>query len=63
MPFHGTLILNFTEEQLAFQESVRRMAARHVAPIAAEIDENDRFPEELIPIFGDMGLMQLWVPE
>jgi alkylation response protein AidB-like acyl-CoA dehydrogenase len=55
--------LQFTEEQIAFRDSVRRMAERHVAPIAAEIDENDRFPSELIPIFGDMGLMQIWVPE
>ena len=55
--------MNFTEEQLAFRDSVRRMAERHVAPIAAEIDETDRFPTELLPIYGDMGLMQLWVPE
>jgi alkylation response protein AidB-like acyl-CoA dehydrogenase len=48
---------------MAFRDSVRRMALRHVAPIAAEIDEADRFPSELIPIFGDMGLMQIWVPE
>ncbi len=56
-------LMHFTEEQLAFRDSIRRMVEKHVAPIAAEIDENDRFPEELIPIFGDMGLMQLWVPE
>jgi len=55
--------MNFTEEQLAFRDSIRRMVARHVAPIAAEIDETDRFPTELLPIYGDMGLMQLWVPE
>ena len=53
----------FTEEQLAFREGIRRMVERHVVPIAAEIDENRRFPAELIPIYGDMGLMQLWVPE
>ena len=53
----------FTEEQLAFQESVRRMVEKHVAPIAAEIDETDRFPTELVKLFGEMGLMQLWVPE
>ena len=53
----------FTEEQLAFRDSVRRVVEKHVAPIAAEIDETDRFPAELLPIFGDMGLMQLWVPE
>ena len=55
--------MNFSSEQLAFRESIRRMVEKHVAPIAAEIDENDRFPVELLPIFGDMGLMQLWVPE
>lgn len=55
--------MNFTDEQLAFQDSVRRMVARHVVPIAAEIDENDRFPTELVRLFGEMGLMQLWIPE
>ncbi len=55
--------MNFTPEQVAFRDSIRRMVEKHVAPIAAEIDETDRFPEELLPIFGDMGLMQLWVPE
>ncbi len=55
--------MGLTEEQLAFQDNVRRMAAKHVAPIAAEIDEHDRFPLEIVKLFGEMGLMQLWVPE
>ncbi|MBN9425406.1 MAG: acyl-CoA dehydrogenase family protein, partial [Burkholderiales bacterium] len=55
--------MKFSEEQLAFQDSIRRMVAKHVAPIAAEIDETDRFPTELVRLFGEMGLMQLWVPE
>ncbi len=55
--------MNFSDEQLAFRDSIRRMVDKHVAPIAAEIDENDRFPTELLPIYGEMGLMQLWVPE
>src|ERR1700704_382466 len=54
--------MSFTEET-AFRDSVRKMVARHVAPIAAEIDETDRFPLELVKLFGEMGLMQLWVPE
>jgi alkylation response protein AidB-like acyl-CoA dehydrogenase len=52
-----------TEEQTAFVDSITKMVERHIAPIAAEIDESDRFPEELVPIFGDMGLLQQWVPE
>ena len=55
--------MSFTEEQIAFRDNIRKMAARHVAPIAAEIDETDRFPTELVELFGEMGLMQLWVPE
>jgi len=55
--------MKFTEEQTAFRDSVRRMVERHVAPIAAEIDEPDRFPVEPVKLFGEMGLMQLWVPE
>ena len=55
--------MHLTEEQSAFFDSIRRMVERHIAPIAAEIDETDRFPEELVPIFGDMGLLQQWVPE
>ncbi len=55
--------MSFTEEQVAFRDNVRKMAAKHVAPIAAEIDETDRFPLEIVKLFGEMGLMQLWVPE
>ena len=55
--------MSFSEEQVAFRDNVRRMVAKHVARIAAEIDETDRFPLELVKLFGEMGLMQLWVPE
>ena len=55
--------MNCTEEQLAFRDSIRRMVAKHVAPIAAEVDETDRFPEELVKLYGEMSLMQLWIPE
>ncbi len=52
-----------TEEQIAFRDSVRKLVERHVVPIADEVDRNDRFPKELVPIFGDMGLLQLRLPE
>jgi len=55
--------MKLTEEQIAFRDSIRRMVEKDVAPIAAEIDESDRFPRELVKLFGEMGLMQLWVPE
>src|SRR5258708_24096875 len=55
--------MSFTEEQLAFRDSTRKLVDKHVAPIAAEIDETDRFPLEIVKLFGEMGLMQLWGPE
>ncbi|MCP5265628.1 MAG: acyl-CoA dehydrogenase family protein [Burkholderiaceae bacterium] len=55
--------MKLSDELESFRESVRRMAEKHVAPIAAEIDETDRFPTELVKLFGEMGLMQLWIPE
>src|SRR5258707_4858249 len=61
--FSGHDHMNFTEEHLAFRDTIRKMVAKHVAPIAAEIDETDRFPLEIVKLFGEMGLMQLWVPE
>ncbi|MFV2173710.1 acyl-CoA dehydrogenase family protein [Actinomadura sp. LOL_016] len=47
----------------AFREAVAAMANAHVAPIANELDNSDRFPKELIDVFADMGLVQLAVPE
>lgn len=52
-----------SEELAPFRDAVSRMVERHVRPIAAEIDETDRFPRELVEVYGDMGLLQHWVPE
>ena len=54
---------HFTETHIALRDAVRRLVDKEIRPIAAEIDANDRFPAELVPIFGDMGLLQMWVPE
>ncbi len=53
----------FDDAESAFLDSVKRLVADHVAPIADEIEQNRRFPEELVSLYGDMGLLQLWVPE
>src|SRR5258707_3877184 len=55
--------MSFTEEQSTFGDSFRKMVAKHVPPIGAEIDDTDRFPLEIVKLSGEMGLMQLWVPE
>ena len=51
--------MNFelSEEQLLVQAMVKEFVAAEVAPIAAEIDRNHRFPEELLPKMAKLGLM------
>ena len=51
------------EDLIMFRDTVRRMAEKEVAPIAAKIDQDDDMPHSLIPIFGDLGLIQIMVPE
>ena len=57
--------LNFglgeTADQL--RDSVRAFTADQVAPLAAEIDKTDRFPRELWPKMGALGLHGITVEE
>jgi len=57
--------MNFslTEEQRLIQATAREFAQTHVAPIAAEIDRNHRFPEELIPKLAELNLLGVPYPE
>ncbi len=45
------------------RESVRGFTEERVAPIAAEIDKTDRFPIELWPQMGGLGLLGITVEE
>src|ERR1700722_7245635 len=47
----------------ALREQVQRFASAEVAPIAAEIDKTDRFPRELWPKMGELGLHGITVEE
>ncbi|EBA06760.1 acyl-CoA dehydrogenase family protein [Sagittula stellata] len=53
----------FTEEQKSFRDMLRKVTEKEVAPIASRIDETDEFPYELAELFGELGLLSLWVPE
>jgi isovaleryl-CoA dehydrogenase len=57
--------LNFDLGEVADQlrDTVRGFTADEVAPIAAEIDRTDRFPRELWPKMGALGLHGITVPE
>ncbi len=57
MPFH----LGETAE--AIRETVRRFAEAEIAPLADEIDRSDRFPRELWPKLGALGVLGLTVEE
>ena len=38
------------------RDTTQRFAADKIAPVAAEIDRDDRFPVELWPQMGELGL-------
>jgi len=52
-----------TEEQQIIQKTVRRIAKENVEPRAAEIDDTDEFPFDLIEILNHNGLLTLALPE
>jgi len=45
------------------RQAVREFALRRIAPQADEIDRSNRFPRELWPELGAMGLLGITVPE
>ena len=52
-----------TDEQELIREAVREFAEAEVAPIAAELDRDHRFPYELLPKMADLNLMGMPYPE
>jgi isovaleryl-CoA dehydrogenase len=53
----------FTEEQKMLKETVARFVDQDVIPRAAEIDEEERFPEENFKAMAEMGLFGISIPE
>lgn len=53
----------FNDEQQLMQEMFRDFAEKVIKPIAAEIDEEERFPKELIPQLGEIGMMGIPIAE
>src|SRR5574337_76155 len=52
-----------SEEQQAVQAMVRECAEREIAPVAAELDEQERFPAEIIRMLSELGLMGILFPK
>ena len=57
--------LNFGlgEETDMLRDAVSQFAANEIAPLAAKVDEQNAFPNELWPVLGDMGLLGITVDE
>ncbi len=55
--------LKLTEEHRLIQEMARDFAQNEIAPIAAEIDEEARFPVETVQKMGELGFMGIEIPE
>src|SRR5207237_4373618 len=57
--------LNFDEtaEQELVRRTVREFAEQRVAPVAEELDREQRFPYELVAELAELGLMGMTIPE
>ena len=57
--------LNFDLGETAdmIRDSVMTFASDHVAPLAAEVDRTDKFPRQLWPMMGELGLHGITVEE
>jgi short/branched chain acyl-CoA dehydrogenase len=54
---------DLTPEQELLRETVRTFARQRVAPVAAELDHEGRFPYELVSELAQLGLMGIPIPE
>jgi alkylation response protein AidB-like acyl-CoA dehydrogenase len=53
----------FTEEQQMMQKMVRDFARAEITPYIEMMDEEDRFPREVIKKMAELGLMGIPIPE
>jgi alkylation response protein AidB-like acyl-CoA dehydrogenase len=54
---------DLTHEQELLRDTVRAFARERVAPVAAELDLEARFPYELVAELAELGLMGIPIPE
>ena len=54
---------DLTPEQELIRDTVRTFARERVAPVAADLDLEGRFPYELVAELAELGLMGLPIPE
>ena len=54
---------NLTEEQLMLQKLVREFTEHEIEPIAAQLDQEGRVPDDLIKKYANIGLLGMTVPK
>jgi short-chain 2-methylacyl-CoA dehydrogenase len=54
---------DLTQEQQLVRDTVRKFAESRIAPVAAELDREHRFPYDLVEELAGLGLMGMTVPE
>ena len=54
---------HFNEEELDILNMVEDFAKKEVGPKAAELDEKEEFPEDIMKQLADMGMMGIYFPE
>ncbi|MGH7352758.1 MAG: acyl-CoA dehydrogenase family protein, partial [Candidatus Methylomirabilales bacterium] len=55
--------LELSPRQEMFRDMVRDFAEKEVAPRAAAVDAEARFPAQTIRMMGELGLMGVAIPE
>lgn len=55
--------LELSEEETMIRDMVREFAKGEIAPIAIEIDKEERFPRELFRQMGELGILGIPFPE
>jgi len=53
---------DFTDEQLAVQQMAKNFANEQIKPIASHLDEEAKYPENLISQMAELGLMGIAIP-
>ena len=55
-------MIELNEEQRIILENVKKVAREQIAPIASEIDRDGVFRWDIARLFGQMGLLQIFLP-
>ncbi|MDE7356929.1 MAG: acyl-CoA dehydrogenase [Bacteroidales bacterium] len=53
---------SLTKQETLFLQMIREFAEKEVKPLAAEVDEQERFPEETVAKMAKLGIMGIPVP-